>query len=522
VKRKLAFAALWTVVAATAAGLRLPKLGQRPMHADEAVQAARFRQLWEEGRYRYNPHEFHGPTLALATLPAVWLAGTDSFADATPATFRSVPVIFGVATVLLIWALGDAVGRLAAGVAGLVAALSPAMVFYSRYYIHETLLVFFTLAAVTCAWRYVRGGRCGWCLAAGACLGLVQATKETSVAVFFAMAAALGVARLWSRWLDRTPVWPRGPWRAWHVAVAAGVALAVVVLLLSSFFANPRGPLDGLGAYLPWLRRAGGDSAHVHPWYFYLQLLAWWHVGDGPWFSEALILALAAVGLVAALLPARTGLLGQAHVGFVRWVALYAVILTAIYSLTPYKTPWCLLGFLQAMILTAGIGAVALVRALPGRAAKGVLGAAIAAGAVLLGWQAYRANFVFTADACNPYLYRYTLADVERLEQDVRRLTQAWPAGSQTLIHVIWSDNYYWPIPWYLRRFPRAGYWTTIPPDPDAPLVVASPRHDAALTERLGATHLMTGYYGLRPGVLAQLWVRMDLWEAHLRRLGRL
>ena len=45
---------------------------------------------------------------------------------------------------------------------------------------------------------------------------------------------------------------------------------------------------------------------------------------------------------------------------------------------------------------------------------------------------------------------------------------------------------------------------------------------DAALTERLDETHLMTGFYGLRPGVLAQLWVRMDVWEAHLRRLGRL
>ena len=53
-------------------------------------------------------------------------------------------------------------------------------------------------------------------------------------------------------------------------------------------------------------------------------------------------------------------------------------------------------------------------------------------------------------------------------------------------------------------------------------IVIASPQFDGALTERLDATHLMTGYYGLRPNVLAQLWVRMDVWEAHLRRHGRL
>ena len=32
----------------------------------------------------------------------------------------------------------------------------------------------------------------------------------------------------------------------------------------------------------------------------------------------------------------------------------------------------------------------------------------------------------------------------------------------------------------------------------------------------------MTAYYEVRPGVFAQLWVREDLWVAHLRRLGRL
>ena len=32
----------------------------------------------------------------------------------------------------------------------------------------------------------------------------------------------------------------------------------------------------------------------------------------------------------------------------------------------------------------------------------------------------------------------------------------------------------------------------------------------------------MTGYYGLRPAVMAELWVDLRLWRAHLQRLGRL
>jgi hypothetical protein len=61
-----------------------------------------------------------------------------------------------------------------------------------------------------------------------------------------------------------------------------------------------------------------------------------------------------------------------------------------------------------------------------------------------------------------------------------------------------------------------------LPADVTAPVVVCSPQYDEELTQRLGDTHIMTGYFQLRPQVLAQLWVRLELWEQHLRRLGRI
>ena len=104
----------------------------------------------------------------------------------------------------------------------------------------------------------------------------------------------------------------------------------------------------------------------------------------------------------------------------------------------------------------------------------------------------------------------------------MEQLAEASPDGAEVSLLVIWTDAYYWPLPWYLRGFGNLQLWTELPADPSAPLVVSSPRYDAALTERLDETHLMTGYYGLRPQELVQLWVRLDLWEAHLERLGRL
>ena len=62
---------LTAIIAALA--LRLPQLQQRPMHTDEAVHAIKFGSLLEDGYYRYDSFEFHGPTLNYLTLVPAWL-----------------------------------------------------------------------------------------------------------------------------------------------------------------------------------------------------------------------------------------------------------------------------------------------------------------------------------------------------------------------------------------------------------------------------------------------------------------
>jgi hypothetical protein len=240
-----------------ALALRVPLLEQRPMHGDEAVHADKLRAFWERGTYRYDPREFHGPTLYYATLPIVWLSSARHYADLKETTLRLVPVIFGVGLVLLSGLLRDALGHEETLYAALLTAISPAMVFYSRYYIHEMLLVFFTLLLVASTWRYASSPRLGWALLAGASLGLMYATKETFIIALVAMAASAATTALCGQamGLPRLPVRVRPRWT--HCAAALAAALIVSVTLFSSFFTNPRGPVDSLRAYLPWLHRAG-------------------------------------------------------------------------------------------------------------------------------------------------------------------------------------------------------------------------------------------------------------------------
>jgi len=141
---------------AGALALRVPKLATRPLHNDEAVNAVKVSELWQHGRYVYSPDEYHGPALHYATLPFLWLSGAPNSDELDDATLRLAPVAFGVGLILLLLLFSDGLGRQAVGWAAIFIAVSPAMVFYSRYFIHEMLLVFFTALTLGAGWRYVQ------------------------------------------------------------------------------------------------------------------------------------------------------------------------------------------------------------------------------------------------------------------------------------------------------------------------------------------------------------------------------
>src|SRR5215510_2049951 len=119
-----------------AIALRCPRLSERPMHNDEGVNAMKFRELWEHNSYKYDPTEFHGPSLYYATLALERLTGAPSFEQYTEGRLRLVTVLFGAGLILLVVLLVDGLGKTATIWAAILMAVSPAFVFYSRDYIH--------------------------------------------------------------------------------------------------------------------------------------------------------------------------------------------------------------------------------------------------------------------------------------------------------------------------------------------------------------------------------------------------
>jgi uncharacterized protein (TIGR03663 family) len=517
-RRRIVVGLLLAAIAAVA--LRAPRLGERPMHNDEAVNGIKFGQLWNArlaklyGPYKYDPNEHHGPSLPYSTLALAWLTRAPDLSDFSEARLRSVDVLFGLGLVLLLPLVADGLGRRPVLWAGFLTSVSPAMVFYSRYFIHEMLLVFFSFLALAAGWRYWRSGKIGWALLAGAALGLMHATKETFIIALAAAALALGLNHVWNRWLDASNSPAKAPpLKPAHLAAALAVWLAVALVLFSSFFTNGAGPLDSIRTYGSWLHRAGGESPHVYPWTFYFHRLLWFHAHKGPVCSEAMIAALALVGAASGFTRQR---LGHANAGFIRFLAFYTFLLTAAYCLISYKTPWCLLGFWHGMILLAGVGAAVLLRRLRWRVLRGAAAAALMAGTAHLGWQAWRACVPFAADPRNPYVFAHTWPDLLHLVDKVKDLAQADPLGLRMPIKVIAPDSDFWPLPWYLRDFHRILWSDALPPDPYASVMIVSAGLHAALDE--SKTHLMVGYFELRPQVFLELYVQLDLWRAYLQK----
>jgi uncharacterized protein (TIGR03663 family) len=412
----------------------------------------------------------------------------------------------------------DGLGRAATFWAGLFTAVSTAFVYYSRYYIHEVPLVFFAFLFGAAVWRYWRRPSGGWAALAGVALGLLHATKET----FVFNVAALFVAVVLAFWFapDARAVWRdlSSRIRGSHVALAVGLALATSLVLFSSCFTNREGPLDSVRTYAAWLSRAGGESAHVHPWSFYLERVFWFHPAKGQVFTEGLIGLLALVGMVTAFLPK-----GQApeERQFTRFLATYVLALVAAYSAVAYKTPWCALGFLHGAILLAGVGAAALLRWIRPTWLWLLVLAGLLAGSGHLAWQARRATGEFATDQRNPYVYAHTSKDFLRLVNRVLGVARMANDPYAVPINVMAPGGDYWPWPWYLRGFKEVSWSPGVPEDPFAPIVVAGARLNAALDEKSEKRWLSAGYYEHRPKVFFELFVELELWKRYVETLPR-
>ncbi|MBP7140605.1 MAG: TIGR03663 family protein [Opitutaceae bacterium] len=468
---------LMVLVAMAAAVVRLTDLDARPMHADEANQAVKLGALLEKGEYRFDPQDHHGPTLYYFALVPAWLSGERSLAALTETTVRLTPVLFGIAGVMLLAAVGAPLGWPAAIMAAALAAFAPAAVYYSRYFIQETLLVTFGLAAWFCAARACQTRRATWALAAGAFVGLMQASKASAPVFILAAFAAWLIVR--PRAASRKVADGENTGRSMRLLAWGLSGFAVMFVgFYSSFFTHFEGLKDALGTYAVMTTRvAGQGEAHDKAWWYYADLF-WWHRRGGVLWDQTLFLGLAAAGVVASLFLTDR---------FARGVSLYLGIVAVVLSATPYKTPWIVIHLIPPMAILA---AWLLSRVAVHRIAKVPAGLVFLLCLGLLARQTLLGVFRYSSSERNPLAYVHSSPDVKK----VPALAERARPGPVKVI-----SEEYWPLPWYLRDRKEVGYWSTIPDDCDASLLFVSADYAEAVKDRLKGRYRQ-GYLGLRPG----------------------
>jgi uncharacterized protein (TIGR03663 family) len=479
------------------AGLaRFAGLDQRPMHNDEAVNAYKLGKMIETGEYRYDKNEYHGPVLYYASRLFTGLLGQSDFISLTESSLRSVTAIFGIALLIILLLLAESLGWITLLVTALLFALAPAMVFYSRYFIHEMLLVFFGFTCIVAGYKYVVSKKLFWILLSATSLGLMHATKETCIINY----AAIGISAMAILFLVKR----NGQYSSngmnlplWHLLVAVFVAGLISIIFYSSFFTHPQGIIDSITAYQVYFTRAGIDDAHLQPWYYYLGLLLYTKNPSGlPW-SELWLLLLALAGFILLLLKKDK----KQGDYFMLFMGLY------------YGT-----------LLLAACGIVNILRVRTPRWLKTAIYAMVLTGAAHWLHTGYSINFRHYSEPANPYVYAHAGEDVREIAEAVSRVGQVHPDGSEVHIEIIIPGHEYWPLPWYLRAFSNTAWWDHVDYGQlAAPLIISAASEEKDLIKKIyelpppGQRHLyislFNSYQELRPGLELRTYIRKDIWD---------
>ena len=493
----------WAIVA-FALILRLLWLGLKPPHFDEGVNGWFVDQMTEQGYYNYDPTNYHGPFHFYILFLAQTLLGRSVEALRLPL------VLINTATVWLLLQYRRFIPWRVCVFAALAFAVSPGMLFYSRYAIHESWLVFGMMLAVWgAAEMWMRGSVRGlWATAMGVTLMLLN--KETHVmhlAAFGLAAATLAVLERFSASDDNgLPSRPAVQQWNWKTLVdVLAVSLLLLIFFYSGGFLNPAPWKKLIGnffqAFAVWSKTGVAGNGHDKAWYYWMQLIVR--------YEWPVLLGLA--WSVRALWPGMNRL--------TRYLAIYGCGALVAYSIVPYKTPWCIISIIWPFFFLFGSAVDSAIRcfsqrrlfsAVAGLAGFALLGVSLAAAwhlnyrhptepkekrIALPLWATSHLSEKQQAPFTLPsYVYVQTTSDYHQLTEPLNKLIALDPATVHMPVNILL--NSYYPLPWTLGTFTSVGYYEKgSPPVMDAGFIIAQKDRVAEVEAHLKSAYFVCPFH---------------------------
>jgi len=258
--------AFWGVILLGAV-LRFWGLGDKPLHHDESMHAYYSLQLlynnienWAAcangsiSCYTYSPL-LHGPfqfhAIAFVYLIAQWLGASDH--GVNNFTARIVAATLGTVMIALPYFLRDYLGRLGAWLAAFLIAISPSLVYFSRFTREALYMACFTLLLVVATGRYVRDRKIRWLVLGAVAFSLAYATAEATfltIAIFGSFLGAVVAWELGKRRTLRSQVGAEAPWRKYLPETGGPVAVALYFLIFLPIAKVGLSVLNTLSVYI--------------------------------------------------------------------------------------------------------------------------------------------------------------------------------------------------------------------------------------------------------------------------------
>lgn len=507
--------------------VRFERIEIKPLHHDEGVNAFFLLNLARNGNYRYNPDNYHGPTLYYFSLLPIYLFGERDLA------LRITPAIFGVLTIGMIWLLRRRLGDAGTPGAALLMAVSTGLAYYSRDFIHEMIFGCLSLGIVTGAVKYLENRKFRYFMMSLVSSALLFATKETAMVTVGVMLIAAIASTVWDIIRRRAGLTAAvGEVRQFlresrpsldFTLAGLIIFIFIFVVFYSSMFSDWSGVVDAIKS--PWRWTLRSRTEHVKGFWYYAGILLK--------LELPLLIGAISGGLLIAWRGSR----------FWLFVAAWTLGTFLAYSLIGYKTPWLVVNMLIPMALLGGYAFQRLVGTKiewssgHGRLHSGIRMALLIVtlcGLALAGNLTRHVNLVDFDDNQNlsgffaetgkrlklrPYLddlsgyvYVQTDRDILNLVSVIEKEAAAAPERGNTGIFVASPD--YWPLPWYLRNYPAVTYGGTLPPFDAHGNPAISQRLIIISAGQVEDFARSTGYrasptsYALRPGANLVLLVR--------------
>ncbi|MEJ7861564.1 MAG: glycosyltransferase family 39 protein [Pyrinomonadaceae bacterium] len=568
------------VITVIAAFLRFFWLELKPFHHDEGVNGFFLTNLFREGIYKYDPTNYHGPDLYYFALAFSKIFGLNTF------SVRSSVAIFGVLTVVLAFCLKRYIGAVGSLTAALFLALSPGMVYVSRYFIHEMSFVFFSFGIVVGVLYFIEKRKAGIFAVATMSLLLLVCFLPTAINLASLVGTEnvvlLWVARIGAFFVEAVLVF-----LIMRVLVAWKSGTPIYLMLASAsailLFATKETAFITIGTMLiavlcVWLWRKIYRVAFREPieneiepvelnWRTFRSRLGNW---------SNLFLIFAAVSIVFAYVgvlffssfftyaegvPAafkayafwtKTGTGDHTQNGFWGYLWWGMKIEAPIMILAAVGTVIAFAKARHRFAMFAGLWAFGLFAAYsiipyktPWLALSFLLPMCFCAGYSineLVASRHFRVRILGGVLAVTAIaVLGYQTYDLNFQRYDDDQMPYVYAHTKRGFLNLIKNIEFYaeksgrgkdasievvspdyWSMPWYLRDYPKAVFHGTLIDTSTAEIIVGSEKQISSFSQRYGANYRYAGIYPLRPGVELYLLVRKDLADPNTRDIPKI